>query len=174
MTPVVEVSRPVAPPERAGSLRRLMRPARSRFALSALLAVGAMPACGGSAAPGPPLPPAAQVVEVVMEEYRFVWTPPTRPGRVVLRVRNGGRLAHDLVLAELPDDLPPILEQLRGDTRRNAQNIANLPPRRPGTRTAVAVDLRPGRYGLVCFVQDPDGQQHGRKGMAAEFRIDKP
>ena len=151
-----------------------MRPARSRFALSALLAVGAVPACGGSAAPGPPLPPAAQVVEVVMEEYRFVWTPPTRPGRVVLRVRNGGRLAHDLVLAELPDDLPPILEQLRGDTRRHVTPIANLPPRRPGSRTAIAVDLSAGRYAVICYIKDPDGLVHARKGMGTEFRLGKP
>ena len=106
-----------------------------------------------------------------MQEYRFLLRPPTAPGRVVLRIRNTGHLRHDLVLTQLPEDLPPILDQLQGSTRRNATNIASVRPRSPGSRTAIAVDLAPGRYAIICFVQDPDGQQHARKGMAAEFWI---
>jgi hypothetical protein len=46
-----------------------------------------------------------------------------------------------------------------------------MPARPPGSTTSVAVDLAPGRYGLVCFLPDPDGQQHAQKGMSSEFRI---
>lgn len=133
--------------------------------------VAALPAC--SERSGPPLPSPPQVVDLEMQEYRFALAPPTEAGRVVLRVRNGGKLDHDLVLTELPEDLPPILEQLRGSTRRNATNLASLRPRKPGSRTAFAVDLAPGRYALICFLRDPDGQQHATKGMAVEFRVGK-
>lgn len=156
---------------RGGARRGRVGAPRVAGAVAVLTAV-LVPGCGEGAAP--PLPPPARTVAVEMREYRFVWRPPTTPGRVVLHIRNAGKLSHDLVLTQLPEDLPPILEQLRGDVRRNATNVANLPPRPPGDRTAFAVDLAPGRYAIVCFVLDPDGLQHGRKGMAAEFRVEKP
>ncbi len=109
-----------------------------------------------------------------MRRYRFAYTPPRVPGRVVFKISNGDTLVHDLVLLLIPKDVPPIDVQLRGTKRAFAPIIADLPPRSPDTTTSVAVDLAPGRYGLVCFVRDPDGQQHAQKGMAAEFRIFEP
>ncbi len=136
----------------------------------AVLATGLMwTSCAWS--PGPPLPPSATTVTVQMREYAFVYEPPNAPGRVVFEVHNEGRLPHDLVLVPLPADLPPIDEQLRGTTRRDVSLLANIPARPPGSRTVFAVDLEPGRYGLVCFVLDPDGQQHAQKGMSSEFVI---
>jgi hypothetical protein len=46
--------------------------------------------------------------------------------------------------------------------------VADVPP---GGNGAVAVDLGPGRYALICFLTDDDGQSHALKGMATEFRI---
>ncbi len=106
-----------------------------------------------------------------MSEYKFDMDGSPPGGRVVFRARNLGRLDHELVLVALPEDLPPIQEQLRSDERRPASSIARIPPRVSGSTGTFAVDLSPGRYAFVCFVVDADGQQHARKGMSAEFRV---
>lgn len=106
-----------------------------------------------------------------MHEYRFEVERPVPDGRVVLDVRNAGGVDHEMTLVKLPEDFPPIADQARGGPARNAPTVASL-RRRPGAVTTLAVDLSEGRYGVVCFVVDPDGVQHYRKGMAAEFTVD--
>ena len=106
-----------------------------------------------------------------MSEYRFDFVPPPAPGRLVFRAENRGTIDHSLTLVVLPEDYPPLDEQLRGETRRGATTIASLRRRGPGLKGIFAVDLPPGRYGLVCFVPDADGTLHALKGMNAEFRV---
>lgn len=120
---------------------------------------------------GQPLPPPPQHVDVNMAEYTFSLVPPRRAGRVVFRVRNTGQEVHELVLVALPEDLPPLGQQLRSEARRSVRTIATLPPRRPGENGAFAANLGPGRYGVVCFLETSDGELHARKGMHAEFVI---
>lgn len=127
---------------------------------------------GGCAPPqGSPPPPRPPVVNVVMEEYSFTLDRPVPAGRVVFQVRNEGTTGHDLVLAPLAEDIPPIHEQLRGEERRFVEPLAGIPSRPPGATGTFAVDLAPGRYALLCFEADPDGVVHARKGMARELRV---
>ena len=106
-----------------------------------------------------------------MSDYAFRHPPEAPPGRVVFRVTNAGALPHSLVLVELPEDFPPVDEQLRSDVRRPVANLARVPERPPGSRDTYAVDLIPGRYAMACFVTDPDGVSHALKGMSSEFRV---
>lgn len=106
-----------------------------------------------------------------MSEYRFDYDAAIPRGRVVFKVRNDGKVDHELVLAIVPPELPPIDEQLKGTERQAITALATIPTRRPGTGTTFAVDLAPGRYALLCFVRDPDGKPHALKGMNAEFRV---
>ena len=118
-----------------------------------------------------PLPPAPDVLPVGMTEYRFDVPAVIQAGRTVFRVANTGTLDHSLTLAVLPADMPPLDEQLKGDVRRGVTTLAALPTDKPGQKATFALDLPPGRYGLICFVQDPDGVQHAKMGMNAEFRV---
>jgi hypothetical protein len=118
-----------------------------------------------------PLPPSPGQVRVALSEFRFDLAPPTVPGRHVFQAENRGTIDHSLTLIALPDDFPPLDEQLRGDTRRGATTLASLRRRPPGAKGIFAVDLLPGRYGLVCFVPDEAGVSHAVKGMNAEFRV---
>ena len=136
--------------------------------LAAALAAGTA-GCGRSRAGALPAKP--QTVDVAMQEYRFLYDAPDAAGRIVFRVHNEGRLRHDLVLVYLEEGLPPLDEQLRGSDRRIVATIASLPARAPGQQGTFAVDLQPGRYGMICFVTDPDGRQHAQKGMNSEFRV---
>lgn len=130
----------------------------------------ALGACRSS--PGPPLPAEATEVMVAMTEYRFDYERPIPEGAVVFRVDNAGTVDHELYLVEIPKNLETSLEeQLRSAERRVVLPIASSPLRSPGQGTVFAVDLTPGRYGLICFVKDPDGKQHFQKGMNSEFRV---
>ncbi len=147
------------------------RPAVRLALVAALAAIG----CQGSAGSSAPLPVGAPEVVVTMDEYRFDFSTPIPAGRVVFLVRNRGELPHRLTLVPLAEDLPPLGEQLRGTTRQYIAPFAGIseraPVSQPGDSGMFAVDLVAGRrYGVICFVEDPDGQSHALKGMYAEFR----
>ena len=117
------------------------------------------------------MPPQPGLVKVAMKEYRFDFDPHVPAGRVVFQVDNVGAIEHALTLIQIPDDYPPLDEQLHSTERRGAATIGRVPARPPGGGSRFAVDLAPGRYGFVCFVADADGVIHALKGMNAEFRV---
>ncbi len=132
---------------------------------------------GGSSPPSQrsslaPLPVGVPTVDIAMLDYRFEFDPPREPGRVVFRVRNAGKVPHHLFLFPLPEDLPPIDVQLRGEKRRLLEPFAAIYDRSPGDIGTFAVDLKADqRYALVCSVVPGDEEPHWKKGMASEFRI---
>lgn len=156
-------------PVRSGDGRRGRRP---RPAAAAVLAVlTAFGACSSASPERPPAPAPAPVVTVTMLDHRFELDRSVPSGRVVFRIRNSGQEAHHLTMLPLPEDLPPIAEQLRGSQRRVVEPYAGIYDREPGDTGTFAVDLAPGRrYGLICAVRDEDDQPHWMKGMATEFR----
>lgn len=119
---------------------------------------------------GLPSPPS--VVEVTLDEYRIDHTAPVPAGRVVFDVRNDGEEEHELLVVSLPEDFPPIDVQLASDTRQTLFPRYVLPTLIPGEHGTFAVDLGPGRYGMVCFLTAADDEDHARKGMHTEFRIE--
>lgn len=119
----------------------------------------------------PPLFSGPPVLTVTLDEMSFGHSPNAPRGRVRMRMENVGRIDHRLVLAPLPEDFPPITQQLSGEERRPITPIAGIPDRAPGETGQFAVDLVPGRYALICFYVDPDGKSHADKGMASEFRV---
>lgn len=143
----------------------------SRGCMGLGLAAVMATSCSAPSEPTIPLPAGAPTVVVTMDEYRFDYDPEVPAGRVVFRFDNVGQLPHRATMLPLPDDLPPIDEQLRGTERQVINPFAGIPDRPPGASGTFAVDLLPGvRYAIICFVEDPDGQSHAQKGMASEFR----
>lgn len=143
---------------------------RRFFAMAA--AAGVLAGCAPGAAA--PLPPEPSVIEVWVDEHTVDYDEEVPAGRVVFRVRNAGTDEHRLALIPLPEDMPPIKEQLAGDDRRPVEPLAGISNRGPGELGIFAVDLQPGRYGLVCLATDEDGTTHARKGEATEFTIPDP
>lgn len=147
---------------------RLQEPRRWSAVVGLAIVVGA---CQTSAEPDLPLTAGPPMVEVAMRDYRFDYLAEIPAGRVVFRVTNAGTVAHELRLRPLPEDMPPIEEQLRGSQRRIISPFAGVPALNPGESASFAVDLVPGRrYALLCFLRDDEGIVHATKGMASEFR----
>lgn len=152
-------------------LRRYRLRSRPVTRLAALLAVAAAGISCTSTASGAPLPASPPVVVVTMRDFHYELTSEIPAGRVVFRFVNAGAVEHRPSLLPLPDELPPIDQQLRGDERAVVTPFAGVPLRQPGETGTFAVDLAPGqRYAIVCFARGPDGESHALKGMASEFR----
>ncbi|MCA1571831.1 MAG: sialidase family protein [Acidimicrobiales bacterium] len=120
--------------------------------------------------------PAPEVVDVTLSEYRLSHRAPQKGGRTVFRVQNFGQLGHAPVLLPLPDDLPPIDEQLHGARRRQLLSLAELALSKPGETQTFAVELVRGRrYAFVCFLNTgPERKVHALLGMNTEFRVGGP
>lgn len=142
---------------------------RTRFLT--LLAAVLAGSCQQTASEQHALPPGPPRVVVTMEDYRYEFDRTVPAGRVVFEFLNVGLVKHRPVLIPLPEDVPPIEEQIRGEDRRVAAPFAGVPTLEPGERGTFAVDLAPDRrYALVCFERDADGTSHARQGMVSEFR----
>ncbi|HEX2699716.1 MAG TPA: hypothetical protein VHM89_05870 [Acidimicrobiales bacterium] len=140
---------------------------RRRWA-AAVVATLAVASCGRN----DPLPASPQVVDVTMGEYGFSYDHSVSAGRAVFRAANTGALPHELVLVVVPKELAGHLAaQLQSSKRKAVATRGYLPPRPPGADGTFAVDLRPAHYALMCFVTDPDGEVHARKGMVSEFTV---
>ncbi|MGI9193062.1 MAG: hypothetical protein ACR2FO_00895 [Actinomycetota bacterium] len=114
-------------------------------------------------------------VRVTMKEHEFEMPGSLTTGALTFRVHNEGLEDHDLTLIQLPETLDRSLdEQLRGERRMSVLPIAQIKSRSPGKSGFFAVDLDPGKYGIICFVRGPDKIPHARKGMSREFVIEAP
>lgn len=130
--------------------------------------LGGCAGSGGGTALAPPVPEVA----VGLREYGFDHVAAIEPGRTIFRVVNRGSLDHEMVVARLPDDFAgSLVGGVRIDRRLVLDTLATLTRRGPGSTGLFALDLRPGRYAFVCFVADPDGVGHHRKGMTSELVV---
>jgi hypothetical protein len=116
---------------------------------------------------GPPLPPPAAIVDVSMKEYSFDHQP-IPAGRLVVNLENDGREEHDFVLAALPAGVDVGAKK---DSGQLVATVFQTRPRPPGSVRRFAVDLVPGRYAMLCFIQDKDGRTHADKGMVSQFTV---
>lgn len=114
-----------------------------------------------------------QEVEITLREYTFDIEEPVRPGRVVFRVSNQGKLDHDLALVELPADVATVDELVDSD-RPGVAPVYTMATRAPGDVGLFAVDLPEGRYALLGFESGQDGTPHYRNGMVADLEVGDP
>lgn len=147
-------------------------PLRPRW-LSLLAAAAAALPLVGCGRPAIPLPPPPATVTLTASEYRITRQPAQlRQGRVVLDVTNAGRLAHQITVFPIPVGLSGTLDQqLRSARRIPASPLVVLPTLATTEHNKIALDLPPGRYGLVCFLKDDDGTSHAVKGVNAELHV---
>lgn len=147
---------------------------------------------------------AAGVMEIALADFSFT-APPTMPaGWTTLRMTNGGKEPHFMVLWQLPDgihfgDYAEDVTALFGaqHARFAAGEItqeemmaaigAGLPEwfmgaggaggvglTSPGRTAEVVVNLAPGEYVMECYVRSADGRFHGEAGMLRPLMVTEP
>jgi uncharacterized cupredoxin-like copper-binding protein len=86
------------------------------------------------------------------------------PGRVTFVVRNAGRLDHEFVV--LKTNLAPSRLPERGTKAAEPGRVGKIPPFKPGTTKRLTLNLRAGKYVLICNVAT-----HYKAGQRSAFRV---
>jgi hypothetical protein len=141
------------------------------------LALGVL--IGASCAPAHAPPVAEQVLEVVGTEYAFQVPDTVSPGRTVVRLRNVGRVLHEVILMKLQPGVPTDSLLAQAEWRSGFRQFVDggnavlfAPPARTGDGELV-VDLEPGRdYLLWCNFTDGKGTpRHAALGMLRRVHV---
>jgi hypothetical protein len=114
-------------------------------------------------------------VTMTLHDYGFALSQPLTPGRHLIEVRNLAEQSHEIELAMLgdgksPHDLLAWTHKPEGPAPGAA--IGGVSPIARGEVAWFEVDLRPGRYALLCFLPDAkDGKPHFAHGMVQELEV---
>ncbi|HET7230223.1 MAG TPA: hypothetical protein VFJ16_09485 [Longimicrobium sp.] len=105
----------------------------------------------------------------------LTWSAPPTAGRRTILVENTGTRPHQALLSRLPAgkslaDEKAWFEQGFRTARPGAPagGVIELPP---GQRVWVTLDLRPGRYALLCHITGQPGHSHFEQDEAVEFTV---
>ncbi|MDE3119693.1 MAG: hypothetical protein KGL03_11845 [Nitrospirota bacterium] len=120
-------------------------------------------------------PPDADVT-ITARDFSFSSDHPLRVGPQTVRMRNSGSQAHEIVFVQLA---PGATAQdfldafVPGNPDNQAgRHVGGLTGLAPGQEGFFPVDLRPGRYGLICFLSDPVTRTpHFAYGMVLDMDV---
>jgi uncharacterized cupredoxin-like copper-binding protein len=122
-----------------------------------LVALAALPAGGCGATVAYTRAPDRRV-EVRLDEYRVLPEHlQVRAGRITLVARNTGRLTHNLGVVQFERPLGTEEEKQYGKPTKTLF---------PGQSALTTVELRPGKYRLVCTIAN-----HDNLGQYAELKV---
>ena len=111
-----------------------------------------------------------------MADYEFILSETSAPaGDIAFNVTNTGAYPHEIVFLQFPEGVTvedvfadeSLFEQVQFFRFTYADPGAEAPP-------LVLVDMEPGVYTLICFIDEPEGIPHVARGMIAEFEVTAP
>lgn len=148
-----------------------------RASLFAFVSVAALVACTREVPPRPA--PAPRIIEVGSGEYAFQVADTVDPGPVILRLRNSGKVLHEMVVMRLKPGIT--LDTLvKASARSSAfqpfiedgSAVLFAPPGVLGSGE-LAVTLDPGRdYVLWCNFRNGEGKpEHSTLGMIKRIHV---
>lgn len=112
-----------------------------------------------------------------LSDYTFTIDKPLAAGHHVLNVTNDAAQAHEVVLVELPpgktiSDMGNWVEKSLMKGPPPGKPVGGMALLGKGRSGSFPIDLKPGRYGMICFVPDAkDGKSHFVHGMTKEFTV---
>jgi len=120
------------------------------------------------------VPADAQVADVTMVDYAFEISETTfdAGAPIAFNVTNEGEYPHEFVVVQFPEGVTA--EQVLEDFSLIQQvTFVGATFAEPGQAAPplVLLDLAPGTYTVVCFVDVPEGVPHVARGMVAEITI---
>ena len=143
-----------------------------RYLPLAIATTVAMLSAGGS--PGRRIPPRVPVVIITAREFAFDAPDSLPAGPTTIRLVSRGRQEHFVQFVKL-SGAHTSAEYLRASVANEATpwatSVGGVGTVPPGGTAAVTIDLRPGRYVLLCDISDTDGTPHFVKGMARPLTV---
>jgi hypothetical protein len=112
----------------------------------------------------------------VARDFAFEAPDTIAAGLTTIELRNSGNEPHHVQLLRLNDQVTieqftAALAQGEGPALALVSLDGGVGQLANGGVGEVVVDLRPGQYVLVCFVESPDGVPHLAKGMVKPVRV---
>jgi uncharacterized cupredoxin-like copper-binding protein len=114
-------------------------------------------------------------VTMTLSDYSFTLSQPLTPGQHTIMVTNSGPQPHEVVLLRLApgkqvEDFANWAETMKGPPP--AEPLGGVTLLDKGGRGTFTADLKPGTYGLICFVPDAkDGKPHFTHGMMKTIKV---
>ena len=128
-----------------------------------------------------PIPPGVPTVDMELGEYYFDYNEDAinaADGNFAFAVANVGDEPHEVIVVEITSDesLLNLLLSSPAESEEPPEGIEEVAFGgffEPGQEGSVIFEdaLSPGRYGLLCFVEAPDGTPHAFLGMISEFTV---
>jgi hypothetical protein len=113
---------------------------------------------------------------MVATDYAFELAGETAAGLTLVTLQNNGTELHHAQLMQLAEG--ESVETLQTALGQSPEAIFGLGQfvggpsiAAPGGQTQVILDLEPGQYVALCFVDSPDGVPHIAKGMVQAFEV---
>ena len=123
-------------------------------------------------------------VEVTGIEYEFQGLPKTLPpGKTAFKLTDDGTELHmlDLFRIKTKDSLKKLLGMSEKEAMKKTEEVGSADVTTIGGSAYFVTDLKPGRYGAVCFfpvgatdlskLENAKGQPHWKKGMYQEVKV---
>ena len=112
-------------------------------------------------------------ITVKLVDYDFQLSSPLTVGRHVIKVENAGPQAHELVFVKLePGKTAEDFIKWNGQGPPPASPLNGASPMTIGVSNTVAVDITPGEYALICFIEDTkDHKPHFTHGMVKTIKV---
>ena len=114
-------------------------------------------------------------ITLTLSDYKFDWSTPLTAGPHVIRVETAAGQPHEVTLFQIPPgktlkDLQTWLNGMKGEPP--AMPIGGVSGLVAGKPTYFSVDLKPGDYAAVCFLEDhKDGKPHFVHGMTQAIKV---
>ena len=110
-------------------------------------------------------------------EYAFSVSETVAAGQTSIEIVNKGEEPHMLDLVPLVDDAPAVEELIKLPEKKLGKYFIGQPmtiePVKSGvTSKALEANLKPGRYGYVCFYAKKGEEPHAFKGMYGELTVE--
>ena len=132
---------------------------RKIASIAALLVLAAVTACSSE-----------KGIKVTLDEYSIrLASTSLAAGPQTFSVTDRGQIAHQFVLLRTtrePDDLPVAKDGIVKLDTKGLDEVGQIELLTPGQKQTLDVDLRPGRYVLICNIAG-----HYSSGMHAGFRV---
>lgn len=114
------------------------------------------------------------------DKYVFEFDKAVPAGKTAFVMANEDDEPHFMSIAEFtgPGALDKALKaEAAGDSKAADKFIVNeevggSKDAAPGEQAVANVELKPGTYGMLCFIPGPDGKPHAFSGMAIEFEVE--
>jgi hypothetical protein len=123
----------------------------------------------------PDIPSGYKTVDLQTAEFAFGFDrEAVTSGKIAFKVENAGKQVHEVALEKVPADFDLDAALQADEPPADVEDIGRIEIKPGRTYNMVLLkDLAPGRYVMICFMPDTegDGTPHALKGMTADFTV---